>query len=293
MTGTGELAGVAALAGRYRVWLCDVWGVVHDGLVRFDAAVEALQRFRAGGGCVVLLTNAPRPASHVLEQMADLGVTSDAFDAIATSGDATRDLIAVRRYRRVLHVGPERDLPFFEGLDVERVGDAAAECVVCTGLDDELGEQPRDYRARFSSCVARGLTFYCANPDRVVRRGAALYHCAGALADVYAALGGEVVMAGKPHPPIYARALESAAAALGTPVGPREVLVIGDGIETDMRGAADQGFDALFVLDGIHAAELGLDGDVFGPPQVGHAMRALASRVERLDCIGVLRQLRW
>lgn len=250
------VGGVGALASARSVWLCDVWGVIHNGVERFDAAVEALERFRRRGGTVALITNAPRPAASVEVQLAELGITRRAYDLVVTSGDVTRRLVAASDIRKVFHLGPDRDAAFFAGLGVERVDIDAAEAVICTGLFDDVGETPGDYEALFGDLIGRRLTLYCANPDRVVRRGEKLFYCAGALADLYRTMGGSVIVAGKPNPPIYREALDRIARVRGSIPGTDDMLVIGDGIETDMAGAAGLGASALFVTGGIHADEL-------------------------------------
>jgi ribonucleotide monophosphatase NagD (HAD superfamily) len=104
--------------------------------------------------------------------------------------------------------------------------------ISCTGLVDDERETAEDYRARLEVAASRGLPMICANPDRVVQRGDKLIPCAGALADVYETLGGTVIMAGKPHAPIYALALAEAERRLGRPVDRARVLAIGDGVPT-------------------------------------------------------------
>jgi HAD superfamily hydrolase (TIGR01459 family) len=283
----------AAFARSHRVWFCDVWGVVHDGLSAFPDAVSALQAHRAAGGYVVLLTNAPRPASSVAGQLEQLQVPASAYDAIVTSGDVTRQWLIEAKHRRILHIGPPRDHPFFDGLDIDFVGAAEADSIVCTGLFDDETEHPEDYRERFADYVALGLKLLCANPDRVVRRGDRLFHCAGVLADVYLDLGGEVVITGKPHAPIYAQAFATAAKLQARPVVASEVLVIGDGLATDLAGAASQGLAALFIVDGIHAEELGLVGGTLDETQSERIRTELRTRAPGLKCLGVMRQLRW
>jgi HAD superfamily hydrolase (TIGR01459 family) len=188
-----------------------------------------------------------------------LHVPNDAYDAIVTSGDVTRDEIAKRPGARVFHLGPARDHPNYEGLGVALVELERAELVVCTGLYDDTKETPDDYRELLEQIGARRLTMICANPDIVVERGRDLVWCAGALAERYALLGGEVIYAGKPYAPIYETALAHAAKGRGRAAGPARVLAIGDGVRTDLKGAAAAGLDCLFVLHGIHAAEVGLD----------------------------------
>ncbi len=247
----------STVAQRYDVLLCDVWGVVHNGLAAYAEACDALARFRAGGGTVVLITNAPRPSGWVVRQLDRLGVPREAYDAVTSSGDVTREVMAERGGSAVFHIGPERDLSIFEGLDVRFTSMEEAEYVVCTGLFDDTTETPEDYREMIEAMGRRELFMLCANPDLVVERGNELVYCAGAIADLYVATGGEVLYAGKPHRPIYEAALAAAAAARGGQVAAQRVLAIGDLLRTDITGARALGLDALFVLGGIHAEELG------------------------------------
>jgi HAD superfamily hydrolase (TIGR01459 family) len=248
----------APLARDYDVLFCDVWGVVHNGLAAFPAACAALTRFRAGGGTVILITNAPRPGAAVQRILDRLGVPREAYDAIVSSGDVTRGVVEERLRERVFHLGPPRDLPIFTGLDVTFAPVESADYVVCSGLFDDTIETPENYRELLAAMRARSLFMVCANPDVVVERGDELVYCAGALADAYAALGGEVLFCGKPHPPIYAAALAAATAQRGGETPPlRRVLAIGDSVRTDLAGAAAYGLDCLFVVSGIHAEELG------------------------------------
>jgi len=247
----------APLAGAYDVLFCDVWGVVHNGVAAFAPACEALSRFRAGGGTVILITNAPRPGAAVRKILDKLGVPQQAYDAIMSSGDVTRGIVEQRLSQRVFHLGPARDLPIFAGLPVIFAPMEDADYVVCSGLFDDTKETPDTYRDLLAAMRARSLFMVCANPDIVVERGRELVYCAGALADAYAGLGGEVLYCGKPHAPIYQAALEEAATLRGNVPPLRRVLAIGDSVRTDLKGAAAFGIDCLFVISGIHAEELG------------------------------------
>jgi HAD superfamily hydrolase (TIGR01459 family) len=237
---------------QFPIWLCDVWGVIHDGYAPFAAATEALVEHRKRGGTVVLLTNSPRSHIGVEHQLDEIGVTRDAWDVIVTSGDVTRTLMA--QHRKLYHIGPSRDLSLFEGLGVQRVDLADAEAIICTGLVHEFDEKPDDYVWLAATAHDRALPFICANPDKVVRKGSRLIHCAGAIAEVYAKLGGQVLMAGKPYVPIYDLAMEKVAALRGGAISKEQVLAIGDGIETDIRGAADFGIASVLITGGINEA---------------------------------------
>jgi HAD superfamily hydrolase (TIGR01459 family) len=248
------------LAG-YDLLLCDVWGVIHNGVESFPAACEALQRARGQGVTVVLISNSPRPAEAVVPQLDGLRVPRDGYDGMVTSGDVTSAVIMQRPGQSVFHLGPPRDLPIYQGLNVKLVDAESADYVVCSGLFDDTKETPEDYRPLLERLKARGLFMLCANPDVVVERGNELVYCAGALADLYQSMGGEVLYAGKPYAPIYDIALERAKALRKGAVPLSRVLAIGDSVRTDLTGAAALGVDCLFLTAGIHSGEIGADGD--------------------------------
>ena len=239
------------LTGSADILLCDVWGVIHNGVNPFQLSVEALKAARQRGQTVILITNSPRPAGGVIRQFETIGVDPDSWDDIVTSGDVTRQLVK-EGPKQIYFLGPERDIALVEGLDVELVGPDAARAVLCTGLFDDETAQAEDYRSMLESFRARDLPFICANPDRMVERGDRLVPCAGALADLYVELGGETRIAGKPHAPIYREAMARARAIRGSADQAR-ALAIGDGVHTDIRGALDNGFEAVFIARGIHA----------------------------------------
>lgn len=247
----------STLAPNYDALLCDVWGVVHNGITAFPKACDALMRARAAGVAVVFITNAPRPNNVVARQCAAFGVPGDTCDDIVSSGDVTRSLIQQRPGQSLFHMGPARDVEIFSGLDLTFAPLESADYVVCSGLDDDDRDTPEDYRARLEDMLARKVFMICGNPDVVVERGDKLVYCAGAVADLYASMGGEVVYAGKPYRPIYEMALAKAEAAAGRKIALNRVLAIGDSIRTDLTGAHQFGVDFLFVTSGIHAEELG------------------------------------
>jgi len=266
------------------VVLSDIWGVVHNGLEAFPEACEALQAYRSSGGTVILITNAPRPADSVQRQLRKLGVADEAYDAIVSSGDLTRHYVAEHAGRRVFWLGPDRDSGIHRGLDPVLAPLEQADYIVCTGLFDDETETAEDYRAMMLKARARGLTLICANPDIVVERGDRLIYCAGAIAELYRELGGEVIFYGKPHRPIYERAVTLAAEHGGHEIRLDRVLAIGDSVRTDLAGAHGFGIDCLFVTRGIHSEQFeGLDQ--LDPASVkelfGHPPRAL------------MRELKW
>ena len=247
----------STLASRYEVLLCDVWGVVHNGLAAFPEACEALIRAREQGAAVVFITNAPRPSEVVARQLEKLRVPRETYDAIVSSGDVTRSVMATRRGQSVFHLGPERDRSIFSGMDVSFAPLQSADYVICSGFDDDEVDTPDDYRARLQTMLGRNLFMICGNPDVVVERGNDLVYCAGAIADLYASMGGEVLYAGKPYRPIYDMALQKAGEVAGRPPSAGRVLALGDSLRTDLKGAHAAGLDFLFVTSGIHAEELG------------------------------------
>ena len=274
----------SALAPDYDVVLSDVWGVVHNGVAAFPEACDALTRFREKGGTVVLITNAPRPNGVVASQVEQFGAPRSIYDAIVSSGDVTRSEIANRPGQTILHIGPKRDLAIFEGLDVRFAPVESADYVICSGLENDEVETAEDYRPRLVQMLERKLFMVCGNPDVVVERGSRLVYCAGAIADLYALMGGQVLYAGKPYRPIY----DAALGKLGEPRPEKSaVIAIGDSLRTDLAGANAAGLDFLFLTSGIHAEEFGAHVDPQGTALHG-AIGAAAK-----PPVAVMRELRW
>ena len=266
------------------VILSDIWGVVHNGLESFPEACEALHTYRQRGGTVILITNAPRPADSVQRQLRKLGVVDETYDAIVSSGDLTRHFVADHPGKKMFWLGPERDSSIYRGLDAVTAPLEQADYIVCTGLFDDETESAEDYRAMMLQAREHKLPLVCANPDIVVERGDRLIYCAGAVAELYRELGGEVIFYGKPHRPIYERAMALAAERRGRPTTLDRVLAIGDSVRTDLTGALGFGIDCLFLTRGIHSEQF--EGiDQLDPASVkelfGHPPRAL------------MRELKW
>jgi HAD superfamily hydrolase (TIGR01459 family) len=285
---------LAEISAPYDVLFCDLWGCLHNGVAPFPAAVAALQGFRARGGKVVLLTNAPRPSRFVIATLDRMGVPRDAWDLVVSSGDAAQDaMLAGAVGRKIWHLGPGKDDGFFTEIppewqgqaDFERVPFDEAEGIVCTGPFDEMTEVPEDYRSRFLLAKTRGLPMLCANPDIVVDMGETRIYCAGALAALYEEMGGTAMYFGKPHPPIYDLARRKLSAAGG--VDDSRILAIGDGINTDVSGAAGEGIDMLFVTGGLAADQFG--PDVEAPDAELLATWLAARQRDPLFTIGMLR----
>ena len=244
-----------ALSKAYPIWLSDIWGVVHNGVAPFQSAVSALKNHRANGGIVVLITNAPNTAPSVAQHLVQLGVDASAYDGLVTSGDVTRDLIIKHGHAKTYFIGTSRDHSIFKNLAITRVELKDAQSVVCTGLFNELEETAEDYAASLNFMKQRDLTMICANPDKVVQKGNRLIPCAGALAEAYEKIGGKVLMAGKPFTPIYDLAISKAQEKLGYTITKAQILCIGDGPATDVKGAADLGVPCVFITDGINSSD--------------------------------------
>jgi HAD superfamily hydrolase (TIGR01459 family) len=260
------ITNLADIAADYDAVFCDLWGCLHNGARPFPAAIAALQGFRAQGGVVILLTNAPRPKRDVMAQLANMGVPADAWDDIVTSGQAAQfAMLSGAVGQHIHHIGAEKDLGFFNDFDADmrdlaaqsgitRMPMAQASGIVCTGLADDRTETPDDYRAALLMAKTLGLPMLCANPDITVHVAGQLLYCAGALAAEYEKMGGTALYFGKPHPPIYDRA-RARLADMGR--FDARILCIGDGINTDILGAGGEGLDALYITSGVDAARFG------------------------------------
>jgi HAD superfamily hydrolase (TIGR01459 family) len=248
------LTSIAPLAETADIWLLDIWGVLHNGIKPFAACVDACITFRKAGGTVILVSNSPRPRASLIKQLNGIGVDPASYDDAITSGDVSRNLIRHASDQPILHIGPARDLPLFDGLGITLVKAVQAETAVCSGLYDDETETPDDYREMLTALRARNVTMICANPDVKAERGGKIIYCAGAIAQAYADMGGSVCYAGKPYAPIYDAALEIAARLRGGTVETARVLAIGDGVATDIRGASNAGIRSVYIASGVNLA---------------------------------------
>jgi HAD superfamily hydrolase (TIGR01459 family) len=265
MTPPQNLAGLSFIARDYDAVFCDIWGVIHNGREHFPAAVDALKRFKAEVGPVILISNSPRPREGLISQLAELGVYDDAFDFVVSSGDATHlYLKELAPSGPAFIIGPPRDTGLYAGIDIDKSGTPdTASFISCTGLFDDENDTLEMYHAPLKACAERKVPMICANPDRVVQRGDRIIYCAGTLADIYMAMGGEVIMAGKPYAPIYELCYKALTSISGKPADRARILAIGDGLPTDVLGANSEGLDLIFIAAGIHAEEAkGKDGEL-------------------------------
>lgn len=281
-----ELAPLSELIDRYDGILCDIWGVLHNGDAAFSDAVDALWSARASGRFVILITNAPRLSKDIYPQLARLGVPRDAFDTVITSGDVTAQLIAKQPDAPLFQFGPERDKSILEGLTNPIVDYSDAKLCLLTGPLDDTIETTDIYHDLLEQMHDNAVEMICANPDLVVRSGNRMVICAGSIAQRYAQLGGKVSFAGKPEPAIYEEALRRAASLTGRDIPKSRLLAIGDGLATDIKGAADNGFDVYFIVGGIHASE-------FDELNAQEAVNRIKNRFPGLNLVGVSDRLSW
>ncbi|WP_414463047.1 TIGR01459 family HAD-type hydrolase [Hyphomicrobium sp. DY-1] len=275
------LAHAGPLLSRYDVIFCDVWGVVHNGVTAFEGACRALEKFRAGGGTVILVSNAPVPKKRVADMLDSRHVPRSAWDDIVSSGDIALHHLEEKKFQQLFCIGPQdRDQALFSALLARSVELEDAEAIICTGLNDDRRETPEDYQGTLERALAKDLPFVCANPDLIVDVGGTLLYCAGAIADLYEKMGGVVYWAGKPYLSAYETAHRKAEGLRDKNVEKNKILVIGDAIRTDIKGAQNYGCDALFIASGIHRHETvdGIDlsatklADLFtddAPPAIG------------------------
>ncbi len=272
-----------SLSADYPVWLCDIWGVVHNGLKGYEAAALALSQHRKQGGIVILVTNAPRTSRDVIWHLNNLKIPPQSYDRVVTSGDVTQTLLKDHAKGKAYYLGPARDLSLFEGQMVKAVPLGEAHAVLCTGLVNDTVETPDDYGDLLSHMKQLNLPMICANPDKIVRKGDRLLYCAGSLAEKYSDMGGTVLMAGKPYEPIYDLALQTAGTIAGKKIEKSKVLAIGDGPETDIKGAADFGISVVLIADGVTDASDGLEA----------TLARVEAKVPHAKIVKILHHLVW
>ncbi|MEB8385604.1 TIGR01459 family HAD-type hydrolase [Rhodobacteraceae bacterium KMM 6894] len=285
-----KLMSLSDLAPHYDGLLCDIWGVLHNGIAAFPDAVDALCKYRAQGGIVILITNAPRSNQVIYPQLAGLGVPRKAFDAIVTSGDMARLLLQEQPDTPLFHFGPARDQSTLEGLTNPMVSPRDAYLCLLTGPLDDGIENAQIYEPVLREMCDNAVHMICANPDLVVKSGNRMVICAGSIAQLYAQLGGRVTYAGKPEAPIYDASMAKISIAAGRQISRSRILVVGDGLPTDIKGAAQNVFDAYFVAGGIHSDDV---GDMQTPENLAHADGLIRHQFTDVKLAGICNQLRW
>jgi HAD superfamily hydrolase (TIGR01459 family) len=256
------------VAGDFDGFILDLWGLVHDGERPYPPSAETLRALKAAGKKTLLLSNAPRRAYALVEAMTKMGIARDLYGEVLSSGEATRDALIKREDpffaalgRNVYHLGPERDRSVFEDTGLAIVPDLAdADFILNTG-PISLDEKVDDYLAVLEPAARRALPMVCANPDFVVIRGGRPIVCAGAIAARYREMGGKVALRGKPDPSIYHLAVEKLGVA-----DKARVAVVGDALETDVKGARASGLASIWCTGGIHAEALGVSYGIAADP---------------------------
>ena len=243
--------GIKSIVNRYDLFFIDLWGVVHNGIELYENSLDVLDKLTAANKNFVLLTNAPRPNVTVIKFLKKLGLKKY-FENVYTSGEAAHKyLIKELGKKNFFHIGPPKDFDLFKNIEKNNVSKIEdADYFLCTGLFEDQENDLNYYKNLLTSHISKKMI--CTNPDLIVDRGEKREYCAGSVAKSFEEIKGEVIYFGKPHPPVY---------NLSTKIKNKNVLCIGDNLNTDIKGANVQNFDSLLITNGIHKKEI-LDTDL-------------------------------
>ncbi len=255
------------ISKNYNVLFCDIWGCIHNGKEAYQNALKALVEFKRNNGFVMLLTNAPRPKNAVKAHLSTFGISEKHFNDITTSGDSAQNsMLSGDVGTKVFHLGPKRDVSFFNDIPPDRkltnkinvVELRHAEGIVCTGLFDDRTETPENYKDLIKYSIQKNLKLLCVNPDIFVDVGDLRVWCAGGIAAAFSKAGGISIYCGKPHKEIYKLAHKKL--EMHNIKSPK-ILCVGDGINTDILGGKNEMLDTLFVCGGLSKDEVGLKNE--------------------------------
>ena len=239
---------------KYDSIICDIWGVIHNGQELFKSSIECLLKYKNIGYPVILVSNAPRPSGEIKVILKKMGLSEKCYDKIITSGDLTQKILNDGNLgSNCYHIGPDRDLNVFDGVNVERVDFDSADFIFVTGLYDDENENDESYLPLLQEAKKRNLKLLCANPDIWVQRGKDLIPCAGAISQKYQSIGGNSINIGKPFAPIFDEAVKQIKLISGRDAN--STIVIGDGIDTDIKGANNYNLDSLLTLGGLFSGQ--------------------------------------
>ena len=238
--------GIKSILNNYDLFFIDLWGVVHNGIKLYDNSINVLDNLAAAKKKFVLLTNAPRPNENVVNFLKKMGLKKY-FKNVFTSGEAANKyLISELDKQKFFHIGPPRDFDLFKNIEKNNVSKIEdADYFLCTGLFEDQENDLNYYKNLLTSHISKKMI--CTNPDLIVDRGEKREYCAGSVAKSFEEIKGEVIYFGKPHPPVY---------NLSTKIKNKNILCIGDNLNTDIKGANVQNFDSLLITNGIHRKEI-------------------------------------
>ena len=242
-----KLKSLKEIEDKYDIFFIDLWGVIHNGLQLFESIENVLNRLKKKNKVIFFITNAPRRSFVIADQLNDFGLSKNFYDRIISSGEITW-LSLKKNYekKKCFMIGPPRDYHLVEGLDIEVVEDYSngVDIIINTGPwgDDDILE---NYTDLLNSLIKFNSLMICSNPDKTVIRGKNFMICAGLLAEYYEKIGGKVIYYGKPHSNIYEFCYKLIE-------GENKILVIGDSLENDIKGANLQKLDSVLITDGIH-----------------------------------------
>jgi len=239
-----KLEHLSEICNSYDTFVIDLWGVMHNGISLHDKAIEAVDKLLKESKKIVFLSNAPRPSEKVREFLKKLKMEEKYLKNIITSGEAAMHAINGNRFGKLFyHLGPSRDESIFQKVKDNKTKLENSDFILCTGLFDEHKDDLSFYKNLLKNFVSKKLI--CTNPDLTVHRGKEEEYCAGSIAQVFESLGGSVVYFGKPYKEIYNMCFENK----------EKVLVIGDNLRTDIKGANNLNIDSIFISNGVHRDE--------------------------------------
>ena len=246
-----KLNNLSEVCGLYDAFIVDLWGVMHNGINLNSGAIEAIENLNKYKKRITFLSNAPRPNESVIKFLRKLKMDEKYFKYVLTSGEAAAKSLREGKFGiKFFHLGPERDMPMFTGLEKNKSSIEKSDFILCTGLFDEHEDDLNYYKELLKDYTSKKIV--CTNPDLIVHRGSKEELCAGSVAEVFKSLGGKVVYFGKPYKEVYDLCLKKN----------ERTLVIGDNLNTDIKGANNLNLDSLFITGGVHRSEFKNDGEL-------------------------------
>ena len=228
----------------YDTFVIDLWGVMHNGILLNNKAIEAVDSLLKESKKIVFLSNAPRPSEKVKKFLKKLKMEEKYLKNVITSGEAAMHAINQNRFGKLFyHLGPSKDESIFHKIRNNKTKLENSDFILCTGLFDEHEDDLNFYKNFLKNYISKKLI--CTNPDLTVHRGEKEEYCAGSIAQIFESLGGSAVYFGKPYKEIYNMCFNNK----------EKVLAIGDNLRTDIKGANNLNIDSIFISHGVHRNE--------------------------------------
>jgi len=254
------------LINEYEIFLIDQWGVLHNGVKKFIAAEKFLNVLKMKNKKIILISNTSQTKESLInETLIPLRFNPKNFYKIISSGEVIKKIIfsdtsnydyikKIIKRKKCLIISNKNDFKNIKIFNLISSNKKNAKFIFAMSIEPVFSKSKIKNLA--NSLVKLKIPMICTNPDKKVYDGKfkKLSFQVGELAYQFSILGGKVIYIGKPEKIIFEHSLNNIKKK-----DYKKCIVIGDSLETDIKGGKYFNIDTLLILNGIHKKEFNIN----------------------------------